>query len=127
MPRRGPCATVRQTTNEGGSMNRLVIVARLNEGAHAHAQELIAAGPPFEPGDLGFHRHGVYLTATDVVFVFEAPEVEWLVNDIIDHPVFAAALRPLLGVGGWPPALAPQGDIWSQWPHQGGAGPRALG
>jgi hypothetical protein len=103
-------------------MNRLVIVARLNEGAHADAQELIAAGPPFEPDELGFHRHGVYLTATDVVFVFEAPEVEWLVNDIIDHPVFAAALAPWRGMVDGPPRFAHEHYFWARGQDEVGVG-----
>ena len=72
-------------------MNRLLIVARLREGAHEEAEALIAAGPPFDPEELGFHRHGAYLTAGEIVFLFEAPEVEWLVNDIVDDAVISAA------------------------------------
>jgi hypothetical protein len=37
-------------------MNRLMIVARLREGAHEEAETLIAAGPPFDPEEVGFHR-----------------------------------------------------------------------
>ena len=42
-------------------MNRLMIVARLREGAHEDAEALIAGGPPFDSEELGFHRHGAYL------------------------------------------------------------------
>lgn len=75
-------------------MNRLMIVARLHEGAHDEAEALLAAGPPFDPEELGFHRHAAYLTAGEVVFLFEAPEVEWIVNDIVDDPVLSTALGP---------------------------------
>ena len=55
-------------------MNRLVIVARLREGAQLEAEALLRKGPPFDPEGLGFHRHAAYLTTGEVVFVFEAPE-----------------------------------------------------
>jgi len=103
-------------------MNRLVIVARLQDGAHTRAEELIEEGPPFEPDELGFHRHGVYLTATDVVFIFEAPEVEWLVNDVIDHPVFATALAPWRGLVDGPPRLAHERYFWSRADQKSGIG-----
>ena len=73
-------------------MDRLIVVARLREGTHEEAEALLREGPPFEPEDLGFHRHAAYLTAGEVVFVFEGPQVEWSVNDIIDHAVISAAL-----------------------------------
>lgn len=75
-------------------MNRLLIVARLKPGRHEDAELLVAQGPPFEPGELGFHRHAAYLTAGEVVFVFEAPEVEWIVSDIVDDPILSAAFGP---------------------------------
>jgi len=53
-------------------MNHLVIVARLREGKHEEAEALLRGGPPFDPQELGLHRHGAYLSASEVVFVFEA-------------------------------------------------------
>src|SRR3954451_21597590 len=76
-------------------MNRLMIVARLVDGAHEDAEALIAYGPPFDPDDLGFHRHAAYLAAGEVVFLFEAPQVEWIVNDLVDDPIIDETL--LLG------------------------------
>ena len=67
-------------------MERVAIVARLRPGAQPRAAELISAGPPFDPGGSGFERHCVYLSATEVVFVFEAHEVEWLVDALVDEP-----------------------------------------
>jgi hypothetical protein len=67
-------------------MNRLMIVAQLTKGSHDEAETLLREGPPFDPEALGLHRHAAYLTADEVVFVFEAPEVEWIVNELIDDP-----------------------------------------
>jgi hypothetical protein len=67
-------------------MERVAIVARLKEGSRPRAAELIAAGPPFDLADTGITNHSVYLSAGEVVFVFERHEVEWIVDDLIDDP-----------------------------------------
>jgi hypothetical protein len=95
-------------------MNRLMIIARLRQGAHDEAEALIAAGPPFEPDELGLHRHAAYLTAGEIVFLFEAPEVEWIVNDIVDDPVISAAFAPWQNLIDGPPRLAHERFYWSR-------------
>jgi hypothetical protein len=83
-------------------MEQLAIVAHLKSGAEPLAAELIASGPPFDPQGSGLDRHTVYLSAEEVVFVFEAHEVEWIVDSLLDEPfhwLVTAALekwRPLL-------------------------------
>ena len=93
-------------------MNRLVIVARLRPGKHEEAEALLRAGPPFDPEELGLYRHAAYLSATEVVFVFEAPEVEWIVNDIIDDPVLSTAFGPWHAIVEEPPQLAHERFYW---------------
>lgn len=67
-------------------MERLALIARLKPGTQAQAEELIAKGPPFDPQQIGFARHSVFVSATEVVFVFEAHEVEWLVTALVEDP-----------------------------------------
>jgi hypothetical protein len=67
-------------------MEQLAIVARLKSGMESRAAELIAKGPPFDPAETGLTRHSVYLSAGEVVFVFEGHEVEWIVDRMIDEP-----------------------------------------
>ena len=67
-------------------MERLALIAQLKPGSEPRAKELIAKGPPFDPRESGFDRHSIYLSATEVIFVFEAHEVEWLVDSLIDEP-----------------------------------------
>jgi hypothetical protein len=67
-------------------MERVAIVARLKEGSGPRAAELIAAGPPFDLAQTGIAHHSVYLSASEVVFVFEGHEVEWMVDDLINDP-----------------------------------------
>ena len=95
-------------------MNRLMIVARLNSEAHDEAEALLRSGPPFDPEELGFHRHAAYLTAGEVVFLFEAPEVEWIVNDIVDDPVLSAALGPWHKLIDGTPRIAHERFFWSR-------------
>jgi hypothetical protein len=103
-------------------MNRLMIVARLREGAQEEAELLIAKGPPFDPEELGFHRHAAYLTAGEVVFLFEAPEVEWIVNDIVDDPVMSAAFAPWQKLIAGTPRLAHERFYWSRESGKFGVG-----
>jgi hypothetical protein len=97
-------------------MNRLLIVARLKDGAQEEAEELLRQGPPFDPGELGFARHTAYVTAGEVVFAFEAPEVEWLVNDIVDDPVLSASFGPWQKLVDGPPRLAHERFHWERDP-----------
>ena len=93
-----------------------MIVARLLPGKNADAQQLLGHGPPFDPEELGFHRHSVFLTASEVVFLFEAPDVEWIVDDVVNDPVVSAAFsawRPLLD---GPPRLAHERFAWRRTP-----------
>jgi hypothetical protein len=103
-------------------MNRLIIVARLKEGAHDRAEALLAQGPPFNPEDLGLHRHAAYLTASEVVFVFEAPEVEWIVNDIIDDPITSTAFGPWQTLIDGTPRLAHERFYWTREESKLGVG-----
>jgi hypothetical protein len=64
----------------------IAIIAHLNPGAEAEAQQLIEEGPPFDLDDPGLIRHTVYLSAEEVVFVFEGHEVEWIVDAIASDP-----------------------------------------
>ena len=101
-------------------MNHLVIVARLQEGKHEEAEALLRGGPPFEPEELGLHRHAAYLSASEVVFVFEAPEVEWIVSDIVDDPVLSTALAPWRALVEGPPRIAHERYYWARDEKQTG-------
>ena len=63
-------------------MERVAIIAHLKEGSEQRAAELVRAGPPFDLADTGIVRHSVYVSAHEVVFVFEGHEVEWIVDQL---------------------------------------------
>jgi Rad3-related DNA helicase len=68
------------------TVETIAITAHLKPGAEAEAQALIEEGPPFDLVDPGLIRHTVYLSADEVVFVFEGHEVEWVVDAIATDP-----------------------------------------
>ena len=94
-------------------MKRLMIIAHLREDAHDEAEILLREGPPFDPHARGLERHAAYLTATEAVFVFEGPEVEWIVNDMIDDPAIATFFEPWEKLIDGPPRLANERYYWS--------------
>jgi hypothetical protein len=100
-------------------VERLALIAPLKPGAEAAAAELIASEPPFDLERSGFERHTIYLSAGEVVFVFEGHEVEWSVDALFDEP-FNWTLsdtyerwRPLLDE---PPRIARERFSWSRPP-----------
>ena len=95
-------------------MRRLMIVARLRADAHDEAEALLAAGPPFDPEQVGLERHSAYLTASEVVFVFEGPEVEWVVNDLVDDPRVAPFFAPWQKLIDGGPRLAHERFHWAR-------------
>jgi hypothetical protein len=94
------------------SVERLVVTLKLRKGTQEEAAKLIAAGPPFDPGDLGLARHVVYLGDDLVIFAFEGKDVEERVRTVVDDPVRSASFAawvPLLAGG---PALAHEVYYW---------------
>src|SRR5215218_5306698 len=67
-------------------MEPVAIIGRLKEGSEQRAAELVGAGPPFDLTDTGIVRHSIYISASEAVFVFEGPEVAWIVDELIDEP-----------------------------------------
>jgi hypothetical protein len=74
-------------------VERIAIIARLQEGTQTVAAELLAGGPPFDLAETALARHTVYLSASEVVFVFEGHQVEWMVDDLISNPWFHPELE----------------------------------
>jgi hypothetical protein len=98
-------------------VERLALIARLKSGSEPRAKELIAKGPPFDVRASGLVRHSVFLSPTEVIFVFEAPEVEWLVDSLINEP-FHWMLQDALDE--WRPLVEAQPQVAREeffWEH----------
>jgi hypothetical protein len=100
-------------------MHQVAIVLRLQPDARERAERLLAGGPPFDPDLAGFQAHSVYLSATEVVFVFEGPEVELLVDEIVSDPpseLLAAAFDEWRDLADGPPRIARPVYAWAHEP-----------
>jgi hypothetical protein len=72
-------------------MQRVVVTAKLKPGSEDAAADIVRLGPPYDPGEIGLVRHGVYLGGSEVVFVFEGPSLEQDLLDLLNDPAASAA------------------------------------
>lgn len=70
-------------------MEHVAIVARLKEGSGPRAAELIAEGPPLDLAEAGVVRQSVYLSADEVVLVFEGHQVDSPLTELVDDSLYA--------------------------------------
>jgi len=80
---------------DGTDMQRLILTARLRDGAYQRSQTLAEMVRP-DTGEGDCERLTVYLSPSEVVFPFEAGEPEPLVRRLLDDRGRAAALSPWL-------------------------------
>jgi hypothetical protein len=93
---------------------RFAVVVPIVEGAAAAVEELLEAGPPFDPGESGLDRHEVFVTSDEVVFVFESRDGTEAVEAMLAEPgveVMAEAWQ--LHMSG-PPRLARSAYVWER-------------
>lgn len=100
-------------------MSRFALVAKLVTGAETQAADLIAAGPPFDPAAVGLVRHTVYLAYDEVVFVFEGPEAESIVSDVVDDPFRSPVFSAWRELVDQPPRIAREAYFWAREPTVG--------
>ena len=91
---------------------RAIVVVPLREGALDRVRELVAHGPPFDPGETGLLRHELLLTPGEAIFVFEAESEEGLRLFLSGLDLSAAAAWGELVAG--PPRLAESAYSWEQ-------------
>lgn len=80
-------------------MESFVVVAPLKPNTQDQARDLIAQGPPMDLEASGLTRHSVYLSANEVIFLFEGPDAQRVVEGMVNDPVMSAqfsAWGPLL-------------------------------
>src|SRR5256885_14518326 len=99
-------------TGDRPRTQRLVLTARLKEGARERAVELVGSMPtPLETD--GFEWLSVYLSESEVVFLVEAPDAESLVRQILDDPVRGTEIGPWLPLFDGPLHRAEEVYHWS--------------
>jgi len=99
-------------TDDRPRTQRLVLTARLKEGARERALELVGSmRTPLETD--GFDWLSVYLSESEVVFLTEAPDAELLVRQILDDPVRGTEIGPWLALFDGPLHRAEEVYHWS--------------
>ena len=90
---------LRTRGTDPGTNERVAVIATLKPGSRERAAEIIAGGAPYGLRLAGFERHSVFLADEAVVFVFEGPQIEGLVRDLVNERVSSA------GFAVWAPLL----------------------
>ena len=92
-------------------MSRAVVVVPLLEGSREKASELLRGGPPFDPEEVGLERHQVFVTDDEVVFLFEADDLDAAERLVADETFWNAAKAWRDLVAG-PPRWAEEAYSW---------------
>ncbi|HEX2287703.1 MAG TPA: hypothetical protein VHK46_04255 [Gaiellaceae bacterium] len=58
-------------TGRWDTPERVALVVPIRPGSQAQAEALLAAGPPFDPSEFDLVGHAVFVTESEVVFLFE--------------------------------------------------------
>ena len=100
-------------------MSRVIVVLPLKKGAFEQMRELLAKGPPFDPGEVALDLYQVFLTSREAVFVLEA-STQSLLERLVADPGWA-------GIAAWqdhvagPARAAEDAYSWART-HAGEAG-----
>jgi hypothetical protein len=92
----------------------IAIVVPLREGTREVASEFLAEGPPFDPKELGLLRHRVFLTETEVVFVFETEGDLTTLDRILAEPEFWSIASAWEHLADGEPRVGTVAFDWSQ-------------
>jgi len=73
-------------------MSRIAVVVPLKPGAYEAAAKLVDEGPPFTLADSPLDGHCVFMNDREALFIFEGPDAQHIVEEIIgEASVWAAA------------------------------------
>jgi hypothetical protein len=94
-------------------MERVALIASLRAGTYEKAEEL-ASDPPTESTMAGIERWSIFLSPTEVAFVFEGEDVEERTREWFDDPVRSPAISPWLAIFDSPLHVAREARAWEQ-------------
>ena len=98
-------------------MQRLAVIAKLKPDSEERAAKLIEEGPPFDPSEIGFQKHFVFLASDQVVFVFEGGNLNELVAKARKDPSSTGALRSWEQIIEGMPHVAREMYSWQDGAH----------
>lgn len=98
---------------EAHADTRIAVVVPIKEHLCPIARSLVADGPPFDPDLAGLARHEVFVTDTEVVFVFETPDGSDGLDRILGEPWLWRAAAEWAEVIAGPPRVATAAYVWA--------------
>ncbi len=95
-------------------MQRVAVIAHLNDGAEAEARKLIDSGPPFDLAAAGLEKHSVFVGNGLVVFFFEGVDLDRRLAQLVNDPVRAAAFGAWASLLADAPRIAQESYYWTR-------------
>jgi hypothetical protein len=77
-------------------MEKVMLLARLQEGARERAEELLTAEARANTPEDAFERGTIFLSDSEVVFLFEGADAPETAREILDDPVRSTVITPWL-------------------------------
>jgi hypothetical protein len=93
-------------------LHSLAVVLPIREGMREVAAEFLAEGPPFAPETLGLAGHAVFITDSEIVFLFETREGLGTLAEIAADPDFWTVVEAWEHVMADQPRIAPAIYDW---------------
>lgn len=90
----------------------LAVQVALKEGCLERARELLAKGPPLDPGSLGLSGHEVYLREGEAVFVFRGHDLRAKISKAVAHPAVWRAGLAWQRCFAAAPQIVDAADVW---------------
>jgi hypothetical protein len=97
-------------------VDRLVLVARLKPGGRQRAEELLAGPAALGAAELelALHRHAIYLSETEVIFLFEGEGSRESVRAVFNDPVQSTLISHWLPLFDGPLHRAEEAYFWER-------------
>jgi hypothetical protein len=97
-------------------MDRFVLTARLKPGGHQRAQTLLAEHSALSTGELekAFDRHAIFLSETEVIFLFEGEGTDESVRALFNDPVRSAVIGHWLPLFDGPLHRTAEAYVWER-------------
>jgi hypothetical protein len=95
-------------------MDKVVLLARLKDDARHHAEELLTDAARADAPEEAFERGTIFLSDTEVVFLFEGADAAETVRAILDDPVTSTVITPWLPLFDGPLHQAREARSWAR-------------
>ena len=90
------------------------MIAGLKPDAYESAEQLASNPPTTDPSIAGIQRWSIFLSPTEVAFVFEGEDVEQHTREWFNDPVLSAAISHWLPLFDGPLHAAREAHAWEQ-------------